>query len=197
MPDADMTPDVSAPETGMPEELKRQQAEEVAKKTQKRLDSRIRSLTEVIQENEDGTKHHLREIIEGYIALGEFPFLQVLCDKLGFEYEKVRAAIAKRDGNPNREPFANILLEVEKVFNKARGVFLREILVQIATHEPEKSEDGLGDTYHVKDKMAAIKLWHQLINAPGTSLEDLGDGEGGLAYPDGLDGHLNPEPSDE
>ena len=63
MPDADLTPNLEAPKTDMPEELKEQQARASAEKTIKRLESRIRSLTEIVHEDEDGTKHHLREIV--------------------------------------------------------------------------------------------------------------------------------------
>ena len=164
MPDADLTPNLEAPKTDMPEELKEQQARASAEKTIKRLESRIRSLTEIVHEDEDGTKHHLREIVDEYIVTGGEEFsLEVLCERLGFEVVRVRKMIVQRDGNPNREPFTSILRAVERPFQKINLMKMRVKAAEIALHEPEPDENGIpGEDYHPKDKLAAMQRYLQL-----------------------------------
>ena len=200
MPDADLTPNLEAPETDMPEELKEQKARASAEKTVKRLESRIRSLTELIREDEDGTRHYLREIVDEYIAMGGEEFsLELICERLGFDLVRVRKMIVQRDGNPNREPFTSILRAVERPFQKINLMKMRVKAAEIALHEPEETEDGISEDYHPKDKLAAMQRYLQLGGDASVFPEDEeeGDGEGGIAYPDSLAGHQVPEDEDE
>jgi len=190
MPDADLLYEEENSAVAPDPAAIRQQKEEARRNAEEKreaLDSRIRTLTDVFDEK-DGKKLQLRDIIYEYIGLGEFPFLEVLCSKLGYDYAKVAACIAKRDGNPNREPFSTILLEVERDINKRRGVFLRELAFQIAAaQQPEHS-----DQYHIKDRLAAIKQWDSLVRN-AADIENQSEGEGGLQIPDGMPEPGNPE----
>lgn len=213
MPEGDMTLDeTTRPETDMPEELKQQRAEAAAQKSLKRLESRIRSLTEivkttdeVIKVDENGKKHYrkhyLREIIDEYIILGAQDFdLENMCERLGFDIVEVRRAIVRRDGNPNREPFTSILRAVERPFMKINLVKMRAKAAEIALYEPGLDDEGreIDNPYHVKDQLTAMQRYQQLGGTmPGIEEDDSDeDGEGGMAYPDDLSGHMGSE-SDE
>lgn len=158
------TPETSVIE--QPAELQQQAAEqkEAEERRKLKLRSRINSLTDKIK-TVDGEEARLKEVIDGYIERGKFDFLKGLCADLGFDYISVKHAIQERDGNPNREGFSAILLDVEKSINRRRGIAVRELLYGIATEDEGEEKDQV----HVKDRITAMKTWSAEVRFAATS----------------------------
>ena len=194
MPDVDLTPDLKAPETDMPEELKEQQAKGDSETKRKTLEKRIRELKRhSVGTGKDGKKLSLLDLAREYERTGEIWGLHA---RLGVDPEEVQAAITKRDGDPYLEPFWSIMAGISKIHGRGRLLVIEELAFK-HVEELAQQKEGNNEFYNLKDYQAAIKLCHQILSPEGIASPKESEPEDSGWYPDNLNGHLSPGPEDE